>query len=350
MTKTKHMLRYSEARVEGCFIDYIGSYADNEDVRLSANGIVSFHERTENVLKDFLFKAFEEAEYYSFDFSDGNFQMNPLYQYAEKIFQDKDEMNELHGSISKYLYNNSRHPQIKPGELLQVYVSDLLIDDQMVDAYCIFKVEEKDAFLKLQSDKILVEEGMLPGKVDKACIIFNMDGDDGYRLCVADRTSAQSDAQFWKEAFLNVKQRADDYYHTKNYILTTKQFIKERLKPLYDIERTEEAEIMNRCKTYMKSAETFDKGEYEQEVFYDEKVIEDFRQFQDDLMAEKQTVFVDKFEVKQQAVKRYQKVFKSVIKLDKNFHIYIHGNRSMIEKGTDEEGRKFYKIFYNEEK
>ena len=38
-----------------------------------------------------------------------------------------------------------------------------------------------------------------------------------------------------------------------------------------------------------------------------------------------------------------------VIKLDKNFHLYVHGSRELIEQGIDEEGRKFYKIYYTEE-
>ena len=38
-----------------------------------------------------------------------------------------------------------------------------------------------------------------------------------------------------------------------------------------------------------------------------------------------------------------------VIKLDKNLPIYVHGSRELIEQGVDEEGRKFYKIYYKEE-
>ena len=40
--------------------------------------------------------------------------------------------------------------------------------------------------------------------------------------------------------------------------------------------------------------------------------------------------------------------YKSVIKLDKNFHIYVHGSRQLIEQGEDEHG-KFYKLYFNEE-
>lgn len=38
---------------------------------------------------------------------------------------------------------------------------------------------------------------------------------------------------------------------------------------------------------------------------------------------------------------------KCVIKLDKNFHVYIHGDRNLIENGADDRG-KFVKIYYNE--
>ena len=48
-------------------------------------------------------------------------------------------------------------------------------------------------------------------------------------------------------------------------------------------------------------------------------------------------------------MKRQARVFKSVLKLDKNFHIYIHGDRNKIEQGVDEKGRKFYKIYYEQE-
>lgn len=39
---------------------------------------------------------------------------------------------------------------------------------------------------------------------------------------------------------------------------------------------------------------------------------------------------------------------KRVIKLDKNFDIYIHGNSELIERGEDNKG-KYYKVYYNEE-
>jgi hypothetical protein len=43
------------------------------------------------------------------------------------------------------------------------------------------------------------------------------------------------------------------------------------------------------------------------------------------------------------------KQIRSVIKLDKNFHIYIHGDRSKIKHGIDENGEKYYQLFYEDE-
>lgn len=38
---------------------------------------------------------------------------------------------------------------------------------------------------------------------------------------------------------------------------------------------------------------------------------------------------------------------KAVVALDRNFHIYIHGNREKIEEGKDEKG-KYIKLYYDE--
>ena len=56
----------------------------------------------------------------------------------------------------------------------------------------------------------------------------------------------------------------------------------------------------------------------------------------------------DSFAISDSAVKRQARVFKRVYKLDKNFHIYVHGDRNLIEQGEDERG-KFYKVYYYKE-
>ena len=67
-----------------------------------------------------------------------------------------------------------------------------------------------------------------------------------------------------------------------------------------------------------------------------------------DRMAERDIRIEDEFGISDSAVKKQARSYKSVIKLDRNFHIYVHGNRNLLEQGEDEKG-KFYKVYYEEE-
>ncbi len=54
--------------------------------------------------------------------------------------------------------------------------------------------------------------------------------------------------------------------------------------------------------------------------------------------------------INKDAVKGEQRFFKQVLKLDKNFHVYIHGQRKFIEKGYDAaRDMSFYKLFFRDE-
>ena len=62
------------------------------------------------------------------------------------------------------------------------------------------------------------------------------------------------------------------------------------------------------------------------------------------------SIYNDNFEISNTAVKKQSRFMKSVIKLDRNFHIYVHGNNQYIRKGYDEEtGMNYYQLLFNEE-
>ena len=81
----------------------------------------------------------------------------------------------------------------------------------------------------------------------------------------------------------------------------------------------------------------------------DESVIESFSNFKSDYEQDMQISISEDFPINNQAVKKQQRHFKSIIKLDKNFHIYVHGDHTKIRKGIDGDGNKYYQIFYDEE-
>lgn len=88
--------------------------------------------------------------------------------------------------------------------------------------------------------------------------------------------------------------------------------------------------------------------EFANEVITQPEVIDRFNQYKDSYAKERDIEFSDSFSISDTAVKKQARAFKSVIKLDKNFHIYIHGDRQLIEQGEDNKG-KFYKVYYKEE-
>ena len=66
---------------------------------------------------------------------------------------------------------------------------------------------------------------------------------------------------------------------------------------------------------------------------------------------EKDLELEENFTISEYAVKKQERKMKSVIKLDQNFHIYVHGGEQLIEQMYDEErGMKYYKLYYKEEK
>lgn len=88
--------------------------------------------------------------------------------------------------------------------------------------------------------------------------------------------------------------------------------------------------------------------DFSEKVIRQPEVAESFARFKQAYEEERDIRIEDEFGISDAAVKRQARSFKSVIKLDRNFHIYIHGNRDLIEQGQDEKG-KFYKVYYQEE-
>ena len=72
--------------------------------------------------------------------------------------------------------------------------------------------------------------------------------------------------------------------------------------------------------------------------------------FRSDYQQQRDIRIEDNFEISNTAVKKQSRFMKSVIKLDRNFHIYVHGNNQYIRKGYDEEtGMNYYQLFFNAE-
>jgi hypothetical protein len=342
------MFDFTDAFLQQASIHKIGNKADDEGTQLSADALDLESMDLRVLLQRFFLSHFKTEEYYSFNFTEDDLALNPMYNYAKRMFNDGD-FHAKTVSIAHYLYEVSNHPMIKPGDLLVGMIKNVDIKGSRTNAIAILKVENMQAFLTMDTDlSMQSEQGINIDKIDKAAFIFNTEEKDGYRVLIIDKANS-ADAVYWKDDFLKVKPISDEFHNTKNFLQIAKTFVVKQLPEDFEIDKPRQIDMLNKSIEFFKKNDVFDKDEFEKEIFGDKEVISSFKSFYDDYKENNNVEIQDSFEISNQAVKKQAKIFKSVLKLDKNFHIYIHGDRKLIEKGTEPDGRKFYKIYYSEE-
>jgi hypothetical protein len=101
---------------------------------------------------------------------------------------------------------------------------------------------------------------------------------------------------------------------------------------------------------YFKTKDQFKLQEFAEEVMHYPEVVDTFMNYKKNYESSKNFEIGEEFDINLSAVKKQAKVFKAVLKLDRNFHIYIHGRKDLIEKGYDElTGKHYYKLYFDEE-
>lgn len=344
------MIEFSNCKIEVAAVHQVGNKTNEGEIHFSRRTLDLKDEKLNELLLKFLITPFADPEFYSFTFSNDDFTLNPVFQYASQIFANPDDLHRSSMDIAKHLYELSVHPNIKSGDLFVVFFSGIQINDEITDAVGIFKSENRQSFLKLENERgefhINYEDGINIDKLDKGCLILNYDLDKGFKVCIVDKSSKSVEAQFWKDGFLQLKPCSDDYHYTTNYMQIAKEFVIKHLPQELEIEKVDQIDYLNRSADYFKTREKFDKRDFEESVFQEDRVIDSFRNYDSQHRKFSDT---DSFDISQNAVKKQLRVYKSVLKLDNNFHIYIHGNSELIEKGTERDGRKYYKIYFENE-
>lgn len=348
------MLDFTNSNIDKVIVHQVGNKTNGEELLLSNNVLDTQDLRLRELLiQYFLYPFSNTLEYHSFTFSDGDFSLNPLYQFATNIFSKNNNLEKISKSIAKQLYEVAVHPQIKSGDLFVATFSNILLGDVLVNGIGLFKSENRQPFLKLNknaTDFVLnYEDGINIDKLDKGCLILNVENESGYRVAVIDKSNRSNDAQYWKDLFLNLRPVNDEYHFTKEFLGIAKQYVTKQYSEEFEVTKADQIDLLNRSVEYFKTRDAFDKEEFEKEVLQHDNLIKSFQNFDTAYRQENEIDLSDNFEISAQAVKKQARVFKSVLKLDKNFHIYIHGNRDLIEQGVDEDGRKYYKIYYKEE-
>jgi nucleoid associated protein NdpA len=342
----------TEVKIEKSVTHHVGNKSKDETIGLSNELTTINNEQTLGFVLKYYLQQFKPIEFHQFTHSI-EIGMNEIYTLARKMFSNPEIFINESQNIARLLYENSDHPKIKSGELNVVYFSNVIYNNESVDAIGLFKSESNIPFLQMNRNSgnynIIHEYGFELKGIDKACLIFNVDRTEGYKVLVIDNTNKSTEAQYWHDGFLQLIPCNDEYNSTREFMKITKDFVTKKLSDEFEVSKTEKIDLLNRTMDYFKNNETFDKEEFEQDVFQDSKVINSFNQFDNTYREENDLETNENFQISNQAVKKQSRAFKSVLKLDKNFHVYIHGDKDLIERGSESDGRKYYKIYYENE-
>ncbi|MFM2224225.1 MAG: hypothetical protein RJA07_427 [Bacteroidota bacterium] len=345
-------MNFSNAVLKSISVHYVGNKTEVNDIFISKQSL-PLDEELSLLLTDYFLHRFENV-YEQFKFSHTtSLQYNEAYNYCNKIIEDATTLHQTSIQIAKHLHDNSSHPKIKSGELYVCYFSNCEVDGKLIDAIGIFKTENKSSFFEINQQhdgfEIIYKHGIDLTKFDKGCLVLNKNKEDGFDVLIIDNQNKGDEAIYWREKFLGLMHRENIYHQTNQFLGIAKNFVTKQLDSEFEVSKADKIDLLNRSVEYFKTHDEFDKEEFEEAVFANKEIIKSFRTYDETYRQSHEIELEDTFEISPQAVKKQARVFKSVLKLDKNFHIYIHGNRELIEQGIEKDGRKFYKIYFNEE-
>ena len=342
------MIDFSAATLSSLAIHYIGSKSGDEGCRLSEE-VVHLNETISSLLVSFFTKSFRMQEIYQFA-HETSLEFNEIYSAARAVLLKRDDLLHQSATIARHLYSVSDHPNIKSGELYVAFLQKCQYEGNYVDAIGIFKSEQKDTYLKVfpegKSYHVNEDLGININKLDKGCVVFNTGEQDGYRALVVDNLN-RDEARYWKDQFLKVKPHDNAYSNTRNYMQLCRQFA---IEAFPEAEKLDQVGLIRESARFFEEEDTFDKQKFEDHVLQEPELVEAFHQYKHEFEQRNAVDIQDEFEIDAMAVKNLKRVFKSVIKLDKNFHIYVHGDRNLIRKGYDEESHlHFYQLYFKSE-
>lgn len=345
------MINLFNAQIETLSVHQVNNKFRGEGVFMTETPY-SLTDEIAPLLKEYFFKPFREKDedYFRFE-HDVDLKFHTMHNIATSIFQNPNSAHDQSKKIARHLYDQSGHPHIKSGELYVAYLTNVSIDNNVVDAIGIFKSEIKTDFIQFDKEesslKMRLEQGVNLGKLDKGVLIFNYKKDEGYKILTID--SNRYDARYWLEHFLGLDIFEDENFHTKKYLKFCQDFAKEVVLPAED--KKEEVMFLNRSVDYFAKNDDFEETNFLNEVIDNPDLIAEFKNYKVDKGEKYSIEDVSSFPISNKAVTEARKKFKNVINLDTNITIKLdfvnpESVDKFVEKGWDEERQMYYYLVY----
>jgi hypothetical protein len=343
------MIQFLNASLHEMAIHFVGNPSNDEPLTLSESLLMVEDDNQERLL-DYFMNSFKPEAFYRFTIEESE-----VYARVKRMFEGGEGFLEASAEIASHLYDVSTHPKILSGDLFTARIRELSVNGEFCDAIVLVKAEIEDQFAQVEwKDKhseVVFESGYRLNRIDKACVIFSLDPSEGYHVLVIDKTNGNSaEAQYWTDAFLGLEALEDSYHHTQQFMHLTKEFLKDKMPEDFEVNPAEQIALLNRSSKFFKEKDKFEIDNFADEVIQSPEVVTAFKKFTESYSEDPEHSITEQFDISKQAVKKHAGMFKSVLKLDKNFHIYVHGNRQLIERGYDDDkGMNYYKVFFSNE-
>lgn len=329
-------------------VHYVGNKSRDEGVSFSEKEL-DFADISSDIIS-MLVKSFDTKESCHFYF-ESTLALNPIYTFVKTMFDEVSRFQEQSEFVAKILYEKTSHPMTKSGELNLVYLSDCEIDGKKTDAIAMLKTENKQpAYQYLHTEhgyEIKKSEVISFSKVEKGCLIFNTNEENGYVVFSVDKKSKGIQSKYWKDDFLHVMTDATSYSQTKNLLSSCKAFIADNYS---DGPKVEKANLISKVRTVLEQTETLSVHDFSQEIFGETRLNKQFESYlsSKDNPCQMQENII---QVEVPLVKKKSSLPKTTLYLDSNFEINILGGHDKIVQGFDEAaGMNYYQFFYNKEK
>lgn len=349
------MVDFSAAEVHQVSVHHVGNAAQGETVFLSEQPAL-LDEPLSQALLQYCANAFAKVDtWYRFDHQiDQSYHV--LQGLCTKRFDGAAAHHEVSQSIVQHLFQQSRHPHIKSGDVLVVSLDQIIFGDIMVDGLAIIKSESSTRFLSLDKRGNHIDlqtlEGIHLKRMDKGALILNIDGEEGYRIVSIDTN--RYDAAYWLDDFLGVTYLRDDQFDTKAYIEMCKGFASEVVKTTAD--KKTEVDFVHQTFQFLDQSPHFTIDAFKETFFEDEAISQRFDQYKAKYESDHGLELSDAFIPDKQALSRQKQKLRNHIQLDTNIKIQLGFANTdsvdrFIERGWDDEKQMYYyKCYFNTEK
>lgn len=328
--------------IKAAVVQRVGNKSKEDGVAFSEN--LCRLEGVEEYLLGVINASFKFDDWKQFYYID-DLELNPVYRFVSKIFEDDAAMVKQANNLARHLYEQSIHPNIKIGEFYVVLLDGCEVDGVETNAIGLFKSEVRETVLtvKMENNRLVLspEMGMSLKKLEKGCIVFNVDKEQGYKVAVVDNSGTKTDAHYWVDNFLHVRNCDDDYHQTERLTEMLAGFAMQVSE-----QSAEDGAVMAKKATeVLKAGETLTIEGLADVICRTEGQKEEFEAYRKNF-EEEHGCFTEEVNVVAKAASRKPVSRMNTMKLGKDFEVKVLNPEARIESGSDKKGRRYCTLYY----